>query len=158
MKVRRLAASLAAISTVLCAASAVAQTITGTVRSNGVSIVGAELRLLELDRTTRAGSNGEFAFSQLPAGTYTLYVGAMGYAATTRQVVVGTGTVRSDFDLRPSAIPLKEVVVTGSPFPRTVDEQYQSTASKSLVELQNSANGLTRPCMSDVAYRWRSIA
>ena len=140
VKVRLFTVSLAAISTVLCASSAVAQTIAGTVRSNGVSIVGAEVRLLELDRTTRASSSGEFAFSQLPAGTYTLYVGAMGYAAATRRVVVaGTGTIRSDFNLRPSAIPLKEVVVTGSPFPRTVDEQYQSTASKSLVELQNSA-------------------
>jgi iron complex outermembrane receptor protein len=135
---RRLSVSFACLSVCLCAAAASAQTIVGTVRGEGRPLAGAEVRLLELDRTMRAGSNGEFTFRDIPAGVYTVFAGASGFASATQRVAV-YGTARTAFDLSASAIPLKEVVVTASPFPRTVDQQYQSTASKSLIEFQNSS-------------------
>jgi len=69
---------------------------------------------------------------------YRVFVGATGYASATDTVTVTSDTARLSFDLRESAIQLKEVVVSASPTARTTDEQYQSTASKSMVAFQNS--------------------
>jgi iron complex outermembrane receptor protein len=115
-----------------------AQTVTGTVQTAGIPIVGATVRLLELDRIERTGAQGQFTFSDVPTGIYRVNVGVTGYASATDTVNVTSGTARVSFNLRESAIHLKEVVVSASPTARTTDEQYQSTASKSLVEFQNS--------------------
>ena len=115
-----------------------AQSIAGTVQTAGKPIVGATVRLLELDRIEHTGAEGQFAFSNVPAGVYRVYVGVTGYASATDTIRVRSGTARVSFNLRESAIHLKEVVVSASPTARTSDEQYQSTASKSLVEFQNS--------------------
>jgi iron complex outermembrane receptor protein len=115
-----------------------AQTVTGTVQTAGSPIVGATVRLLELDRIEHTGAEGQFTFSDIPKGIYRVNVGVTGYASATDTVSVTSGTARVSFNLRESAIHLKEVVVSASPTARTSDEQYQSTASKSLVEFQNS--------------------
>ena len=115
-----------------------AQTVTGTVQTAGRPIVGATVRLLELDRIEHTGAQGQFTFSDVPKGIYRVYVGVTGYASATDTVSVTSGTARVSFNLRESAIHLKEVVVSGSPTARISDEQYQSTASKSQVEFQNS--------------------
>lgn len=67
-----------------------------------------------------------------------MYVGIAGYASATDTITVTSGTARISFHLGESAIRLREVVVSASPSARTSDEQYQSTASKSLVEFQTS--------------------
>ena len=123
---------------VVLAPIASAQTITGTVHSGAHPIVGATVRLLELDRVARTGAQGEFAFSGVPQGTYRIFVGTGGYASVTDTVNVTGDNARVSIELGQSAFPLKEVVVSASPIARTTDEQYQSTASKSLIELQNS--------------------
>ena len=114
------------------------QTIAGTVRSARSPLVGVEVRVLELDRVTRTGAGGDFSFRDIPTGEYTVFVGVTGYASASTRVEVGAGIATTEFDLAPSAIPLKEVVVTASPLPRTADNQYQAAESKSLVEFQNS--------------------
>ena len=115
-----------------------AQTITGTVYGEGRPVVGATVRLLELDRIEHTGAQGEFTFSSVPKGTYRVFVGVTGYASATDTVNVTSDNAKTTFDLRESAFELKDVVVSASPTARTSDEQYQSTASKSLVEFQNS--------------------
>ena len=115
-----------------------AQTVTGTVQNAGNPIVGATVRLLELDRIEHTGAQGQFAFSNVPKGVYRVHVGVTGYASVTDTVKVTSGAARVSFNLRESAIQLKEVVVSASPTARISDEQYQSTASKSQVEFQNS--------------------
>jgi iron complex outermembrane recepter protein len=115
-----------------------AQTVTGTVQSAGNPIVGATVRLLELDRIEHTGAQGQFTFSDVPKGIYRVFVGVTGYGSATDTVKVISDTARMTFDLRESAIHLKEVVVSASPIARTSDEQYQSTASKSRVEFQNT--------------------
>lgn len=115
-----------------------AQTVTGTVQSAGNPVVGATVRLLELDRIARTGAQGQFTFPDVPKGIYRVFVGVTGYASATDTVRVTSDTVRISFSIRESATQLKEVVVSASPVARTSDEQYQSTASKSLVEFQNS--------------------
>ncbi|HYS68897.1 MAG TPA: carboxypeptidase regulatory-like domain-containing protein, partial [Gemmatimonadaceae bacterium] len=109
-----------------------AQSISGDVSGYGRPIAGAEVRLLELDRTTHTNADGRFSFRDVPLGSYTIYAAAKGFSSETKRVTLAINiNVGTSLDLLPSAIPLKEVVVTASPFPRAVDEQYQSTASKS---------------------------
>ena len=120
------------------AATAGAQTITGTVYGGGRPIVGATVRLLEVDRIAHTGAQGEFSFADVPRGSYRVFAGVTGYAPKTNTVNVTGDNARTSFDLRESAFELKDVVVSASPTARLSDEQYQSTASKSLVELQNS--------------------
>ena len=115
-----------------------AQTITGTVDGAGNPIVGATVRLLELDRIEHTGAQGQFTFPDVPKGTYRVFVSVIGYASATDTITVMGGSTSVSFNLRESAIKLKEVVVSAAPTARTSDEQYQSTASKSLVEFQNS--------------------
>ena len=116
-----------------------AQTITGTVRSAASPIVGATVRLLDLDRIEHTDAQGQFTFLNVPKGTYRVFVEVTGYAAATDTVRLVSDVANLSFNLRESAIQLKEVVVSASPVARTSDEQYQSTASKSRVEFQNSS-------------------
>src|SRR6267378_2377062 len=132
------------------AATARAQTVTGTVRSAGVPIVGATVRLLELDRAVRTGARGQFRFSNVPNGTYTLFVGVLGYAAAADTVRITGGSATTAFDLTPSAIPLEAVVVSASPLPRTPSHQYQSTASKSQGEVLSGAGSSFAEKISDL--------
>jgi len=127
-----------------------AQTVTGTVQTAGTPMVGATVRLLELDRIEHTGAQGQFTFSNIPRGIYRVFVGVTGYASATNTVEVMSDTTKVSFDLRESAIQLKEVVVSASPTARTSDEQYQSTASKSRVEFQNSPGASFADKISDL--------
>ncbi|HSY81406.1 MAG TPA: carboxypeptidase regulatory-like domain-containing protein, partial [Gemmatimonadaceae bacterium] len=83
----------------LLTTTAAAQTIQGTVTSAGSPVVGATVRLLELDRTDRTGSKGEFRFSDVPRGTYRVYVGVTGYLAATDTVRLTESTASLTFKL-----------------------------------------------------------
>lgn len=130
--------------------TAAAQTITGTVRASGRPIVGATVRLPELDRAEHTGGQGQFTFSNVPRGTYAVFVGVTGYASATDTVDVMNDTTKVSFDLRESAIHLEEVVVSASPTARTSDDQYQSAASRSGLDLQNSAGTSFAEKISDL--------
>jgi iron complex outermembrane recepter protein len=121
------------------AAVAPAQTITGTVTGAGHPIVGATARLLDLDRIEHTGAKGEFTFAHVPRGKYKVFAGVIGFASATRVVEVAGETTTLSFELKVSAIPLEEVVVSASPYPRTADDLYQSAESKSQVDFLNSA-------------------
>jgi len=132
-------AAAAAMAALVLATAAAAQTITGTVRSDGRPVVGATVRLLELDRLDRTGAQGEFRFGNVPVGTYRVFVAATGYASATDTVRLTSGTATASFDLRESAIPLEEIVVSASPTARPADEQYQAVESMSRSEFATSA-------------------
>ena len=122
----------------LLPASAIAQTVTGTVTSGGSPIVGATVRIPDVDRAQRTGAGGEFAFTEMPVGTHTLFVTARGYALASKSVITNGASITINFDLKPSALPLKEIVVSATPVARSTDDQVQATASKALLDLQNS--------------------
>jgi len=130
--------------------NAPAQTIGGTVRSGRDPIVGATVRVLELDRSLRSGARGQFAFSNVPNGRYTVLVEVIGYQSATQTVQVESTPTTLEFNLRPSAFALDPVVVSASPVARTASDEYQSTASRSQVELLNSAGASFSEKISDL--------
>lgn len=74
--------SILALASAVAAGAAGAGTLSGRVAdSSGTkSLQGAEVELLEIGRRTQTGADGEFRFSDVPDGTYTLrtrYVGAI---------------------------------------------------------------------------------
>ncbi len=126
------------------------QTISGTVRSANGPIVGATVRLLELDRIEHTGAQGEFSFSGVPRGVYRIFASETGYASVTRTVRLAGDVETTSFDLTESAVRLQQVVVSASPSARTDDEEYQSTTSRSQVELENSPGTSFAEKISDI--------
>jgi iron complex outermembrane recepter protein len=153
--------AIAAASLVGMGAHAKAQTISGTVTASGEPVVGANVRLLELDRVVRTGAHGEYRFSDVATGTYRVFVGMLGYAAVTDTVRVEGASVTASFALVASAIPLEGIVVSASPTARPADEQYQSAESMSRGELDNSAGSSFAEKISGlpgVTVRWNGSA
>lgn len=127
----------------VCVASgATAQSIRGTVTGDHGPLVGATVRLLELDRVQLTGAQGGYRFDQVPAGTYRLFVDMTGYASVVDTISTTGADETLNFALHPSAIPLPEIVVSASPVARSADDQYQAVSSMSRRDLAQSG-GMT---------------
>jgi TonB-linked SusC/RagA family outer membrane protein len=91
--------------------------IVGTVRhaehSTPIAGVQVSIEALELRSTTNA--DGRYELKNVPVGPHTLTVRFIGFGPERRdQILVGAGQrVRADFLLRPQALLLSEIVVTG---------------------------------------------
>ncbi len=110
--------------------------VSGTVLSRGKPVVGATVRLLGLDRATSTGGKGRFAFPDVPAGTYKIFVSCIGYSSSTKSANVQNGNVELYFSLTETAIQSEEVVVSASPFARPANELAQPAESMSRTQLQ----------------------
>lgn len=130
--------------------AASAATLSGTVRGGGSPLVGAPVRVLELDREARSGARGQFTFSNVPPGTYRVVAGLMGYAAVTNTVEVREQGASTEFDLEESAIPIDQIVVSATPTPRPADDLYLSAESKAQVEFLHSPGASFAEKISDV--------
>ena len=122
----------------LSSSRAIAQAVSGTVRGADKPVVGATVRLLELDRVQHTGANGSFSFSGVPKGTYTVFASASGFASASKTIEVTGSGATATFDLKASAVALREIVVSASPTPRSTTDEYQSVDSKSQVDFLNS--------------------
>jgi iron complex outermembrane receptor protein len=131
-------------------AAAAAQTVTGSVQSAGQPVVGATVRVLELDRVQRTDAQGRFGFANVPKGAYTLAVSSFGFAAKSARVEVAADVATARIDLRPSAVSLREVVVSASPTPRLSEDSYQSVDSKSQVDFDNGTGTSFAEKISDL--------
>ena len=138
-----------------------AGSIHGVIKSGDSPIIGATVRLLELERVTISGAQGEYSFQQVPSGTYHVFVRSLGYASMTSEIHVENGTTELSFSLTESAIPGEEVVVSASPYPRTESDQDKSVASKSMVDLHESPGSSFAEEIEDlpgVSVRWNGSA
>ncbi len=135
--------------------------IHGKISAGGQPVVGATIRLLELDCATHSDANGEYAFTNLSSGLYHLFVRSLGYASVSGSVTVTDGVAELSFSLIESAIPGEEVVVSATPYPRPESQQYQSVASKSMQELHASTGSSFAEQLADlpgVSVRWNGSA
>ena len=83
----------------LLPAIAQAGEVAGTVADGSETIMlrAAEVRIVELDRSTSTAYDGTFLFADVPAGEYTLEISYVGADTVTSAVIVpATGTVRAD--------------------------------------------------------------
>jgi iron complex outermembrane recepter protein len=89
----------------------------------------AQVRLREMRRSELSHANGRFHFLEIRPGRYTLSVERLGYAPAERQVTVeAERTVDVTIELRPSALEIPGVVVTGTGRERGAGEVYQPTS------------------------------
>lgn len=92
-------------------------TVTGQVvdARSAAPISGAQVFLEGSGIGTLTGQNGRFVLLNVPAGSYTLQVERIGYAAVTREVTVpAEGSIEADVELEQAALGLDELVVTGT--------------------------------------------
>jgi iron complex outermembrane receptor protein len=132
------------------APASAAFTLSGTLTSGGKPLVGAQVSLLDLDRSQLTGEDGAFRFLNVPAGSYHVFAGLIGYASVTDTVEIRDADVTLPIELKARAIPMEEIVVSASPYARPADEQYQSAESRSQVPLLNSPGASFADKLSDL--------
>lgn len=82
---------------------------------NAQPVAGAQVYIQGTQFGTLTGDNGRYRLAGVPAGEVTVRVRLLGYAQGNRTVTVEAGeTVTVDFELRPTAITMEELVVTGT--------------------------------------------
>jgi len=126
------------------------QQLTVVVNASDKPIVGATVRLLELDRVDHSDAHGQVIFTNVPNGTYRVFVHVIGYASATNNVLVDGPSAETSFALHESAIGIEEVVVSASPYARTADDQYQSAESRSMLELHDNPGSSFAEKISDL--------
>jgi iron complex outermembrane recepter protein len=113
--------------------------IVGTLRDQetGDPVAGAQVRLREMRRTELSRPDGRFHFLDVRPGRYTLTVERVGYAPVDRNVtVMADETATLVIELRPSALEIAGLVVTGARGERGAGEVYQPTSVISEAELR----------------------
>lgn len=129
--------------------------ITGRiVDENGLPLIGAGIRIPELNKSTGTDQNGQFSFSVAP-GTYTVEVSYISYVSQQKKnIVVEEGkTVQLDFTMKEESGKLNEIVVVGygtqrrkevtSAITTIKSENFNKGASRSALELiQGKVAGL----------------
>jgi len=102
---------------VLATTSVFAQTggIRGKVidASTGESLPNANIVVKELNRGASSDINGNYAITNIPAGTYTVESSFVGYKRFSTRVTVGEATVTLNINFEPALVGLDELVVTG---------------------------------------------
>jgi len=97
------------------AASDPPPTISGRVTdAGGQPIDQVTVRVIELRRTVRTGSDGKFTIAEVPRGTYTVSFAVIGYAPRVRKVTVGDAAATADMTLKASALELAAIQVSAS--------------------------------------------
>jgi TonB-linked SusC/RagA family outer membrane protein len=126
-------------------ASAQQGTVSGTVtdQATGQPVVGARIGVVGTTLITQTNAEGRYTLGRIPAGTVTLRVSAIGYAAATPSVVVAAGEiVAQNVGLKLQPYSLDEVVVTatGEQAKREVANAVSTVAADSLVRNGPIAN------------------
>lgn len=124
----------------------------GKVESNGIAVPKANLRLIELQRSTQTNIDGEFGFAALKAGNYQIRITALGYQTQVNKIDISSDTILN-FNLVEQKEDLKEVVITGtqkevnrleSPVPVEVytAKFFQKNPAPSIFDALQNINGV----------------
>ena len=120
--------------------------IQGTVYNNSTKapLVGAEVRIVEIDTRQKTDENGKFVFSAIPAGTYTLITTVPDTELLQRTpiVVKSEETLTPEIYVETTQYRLEEVEVTGESAPKTVSKK--SLQSEEITRLPGTAGDVLR--------------
>ena len=99
-------------------------------KTDGQALVGANILLEGTLRGTSTDANGDFVFSNIPEGSYSLAFSLVGYQRETEPIiVVGDGkTLAVTVELTPVAIQTEPVVVTASKREQSLQESPVSVS------------------------------
>jgi TonB-linked outer membrane protein, SusC/RagA family len=115
---------------------------TAMVRGRVVEVSGRPLDAVQVlvpgtTRVVRTDARGMYRLGGLPAGTQTIRAQMLGFGAQSRSVTLNaTDTLVVDFELRPAALALDAVVVTGTAAESRKKEVGNSMASISAREIE----------------------
>ncbi|HEX7916858.1 TonB-dependent receptor [Rudaea sp.] len=101
-------------------------------------VAGVTVRLRETGATTTTDDNGNYAFSGLAAGTYTVELLADGKVGSTQRVAVNNGVARADLHLDQNVAMLESVKVLAQRTTTTIARAAQEDAPN-LVNLTTAA-------------------
>lgn len=137
------------LSLMLMSISVSAQTgggrITGVVidDSGEEPLPGTTVFIEELKKGIATDEQGDFSFSDIPTGTYTLTVSFMGYRTQTRKVTVGNERgSKIIIRLKADSKSLDEVVVMGKSEARKIREQAMPISVISMSQIQGTVNNV----------------
>lgn len=137
------------LSLMLMSISVSAQTgggrITGVVidDSGEEPLPGTTIFIEELKKGIATDEHGDFSFSDIPTGTYTLTVSFMGYRTQTRKVTVGNERgSKIIIRLKADSKSLDEVVVMGKSEARKIREQAMPISVISMSQIQGTVNNV----------------
>ena len=137
------------LSLMLMSISVSAQTgggrITGVVidDSGEEPLPGTTIFIEELKKGIATNEHGDFSFSDIPTGTYTLTVSFMGYRTQTRKVTVGNERgSKIIIRLKADSKSLDEVVVMGKSEARKIREQAMPISVISMSQIQGTVNNV----------------
>lgn len=137
------------LSLMLTSISVSAQTgggrITGVVidDSGEEPLPGTTIFIEELKKGIATDEHGDFSFSDIPTGTYTLTVSFMGYRTQTRKVTAGNERgSKIIIRLKADSKSLDEVVVMGKSEARKIREQAMPISVISMSQIQGTVNNV----------------
>ncbi|HUN64922.1 MAG TPA: TonB-dependent receptor [Bacteroidota bacterium] len=131
--------------------AAAAGTLRGSVTTaGGAPIVGATVRILEIDRWSRTDGDGRFVFPNVPAGSYHVFVREIGYQTVNKFLDIADAGAELSFTLNESVVEEGEVVVSASPYPGPAGDQYQPAQSKTGLELDEASGSSFAEKLSDL--------
>jgi TonB-linked SusC/RagA family outer membrane protein len=144
-----LSAALAAVLLALGAGAGWAQSqgsIAGTVtdRIGGTPIPGVKVSILNTNLSVLSNQEGRYTIARVPAGTYQVQVSIIGYGSATNTATVTAGGIENlDFALRPAAVSLDAVVVTGA------GEEARAREAGNVVSRVNAAERMETGAVSN---------
>lgn len=104
---------------------------------------GTTIFIEELKKGIATDEHGDFSFSDIPTGTYTLTVSFMGYRTQTRKVTVGNERgSKIIIRLKADSKSLDEVVVMGKSEARKIREQAMPISVISMSQIQGTVNNV----------------
>jgi len=117
-------------------------TISGRVTSqiDGAPLHGVTVQIVQLRRSVETGDTGEFTFTNVPPGRYTLVSHIEGFSDQTSAVTVAAGSSATINFSMPLAALREEVTVTATGTEESVFEAIQSVESISSTRIREQAS------------------
>ncbi|OOQ59592.1 TonB-dependent receptor [Mucilaginibacter pedocola] len=111
---------------------------TGTISTAGSTpISGATVSLLNTNYVAITDKKGEFAFKDVPAGKYTLYVTSVAYAAVNKSITINSSQHSTGIHLYETSNRLDEVVVTAQKSQEVAQQVPASISTLSARQIQD---------------------